>query len=218
MPVQFLTDAEREHLMQFPATLTFDDLITYFTLGDADLTYVHTHRGATNRLGVALQVGMLCYLGYWPADVTRVPEMVVDYVAQQVGVPPASLAAYGQRAHTRTDHQHYIARYLGFRSPDMWFSRTWRAMSHSMQHPLPEQIKVGAPEHLSLNKLDPVHVPFDGARTPWLLQRRLDGAIILPYPCCKRLEFGNPTGGTGSQPPIEHTRRLVPYHSKKLVC
>ena len=35
--------------------------------------------------------------------------------------------------------------------PLVWFSRTKRALSHSMEYPLPQQVEVGAPKHLSLN-------------------------------------------------------------------
>lgn len=150
MPVHVLSDAERERLAQFPPAITPDDLHAYFTLGNADHTFVHTHRGAANRLGVALQLGTLRYLGYWPDDVTQVPPTVVAYVAQQIDVPPASLTAYGQRAHTRTDHQYHIARYLGFRSSDMFDVATLTAwlVERALEHDRPRLLF-----HLALDKL-----------------------------------------------------------------
>lgn len=115
MPVSFLSEAERKRLSRFPEVISPTDLIAYFTLGEADLTQVRKQRGAYNRLGFALQLSGLRYLGFCPDDLTTAPAAVVDYLAQQLEVAPAVLFTYGQRAHTRTDHLQAIQIYLGFR-------------------------------------------------------------------------------------------------------
>ena len=120
MPVQFLTDAERARLNAFPAEITPDDLITYFTLSPADRAQLHTLRGDQNRLGFVLQLGTLRYLGFCPDDLTTAPATVVAYLAEQLGVAPAALADYGTRAQTRTDHLQRVQRYLGFRDADLF--------------------------------------------------------------------------------------------------
>jgi TnpA family transposase len=114
MPGQFLTDPERERLTRFPEEIPPADLTAYFTLSLADREAVRAHRGAANRLGYALQLGAVRYLGFAPADLTTAPPAAVAWLAQQLGESAAALAEY-TRAHTRTDHLREVQAYLGFR-------------------------------------------------------------------------------------------------------
>lgn len=115
MPVGFFTEAERERLGRFPAEISPEELITYFTLTATDLAQVRAHRGEPNRLGFALQLSALRYLGFCPDDLTTAPSAVLTYLAQQLGTAPEALRDYGERAQTRTDHRGEIQAYLGFR-------------------------------------------------------------------------------------------------------
>ncbi len=45
MPIGFLTDADRDRLNRFPNDVAPTDLLTYFTLSEADLELIQTHRG-----------------------------------------------------------------------------------------------------------------------------------------------------------------------------
>ena len=115
MPIGFLTDAERERLDNFPAQVVPGDLETYFTLSRADRRQVPRTTSPANRLGYALQLGTLRFLGFCPDDLSTVPEEVVAYVARQVDAAPGELARYGRRGQTRTEHLRQIRCYLGFR-------------------------------------------------------------------------------------------------------
>jgi len=88
MPVSFLTGRERERLRRFPAEIPLEDVSTYFTLSDLDLGRVLTQRRDYNRLGFALQLCALRYLGFAPDDLSSAPDHVVAYVAQQLAVSP----------------------------------------------------------------------------------------------------------------------------------
>ena len=66
MPGWILTDNEREQWNQVPAKIAPSDLVTYFTLSVAELDLVRQHRGKHNRLGFALQLLTLRYLGFCP--------------------------------------------------------------------------------------------------------------------------------------------------------
>jgi hypothetical protein len=48
MPGQFLTKAEREQLSSFPPHPTEDDIITFFTLSQDELTIVKKRNGEQN--------------------------------------------------------------------------------------------------------------------------------------------------------------------------
>ncbi len=136
MPGRFLSELERERLSQFPPEVSAEDLITYFTLSARDLAFLEDRRGDPNRLGLALQVGTLRYLGFCPDDLTTAPETVVTNLADQLKVKPTALADYGRRSQTRTEHLQEVMAYLGFRLAepgDLDSLRSWlveRALEH----------------------------------------------------------------------------------------
>ena len=115
VPIGFLSDAERERLDGFPAQIVPGDIETYFTLSRADRRQIPQTTSAANRLGFALQLGTLRFLGFCPDDLSTTPESVVSFVAKQVEVAPSDLARYGRRGQTRTEHLRQIRRYLRFR-------------------------------------------------------------------------------------------------------
>ena len=65
MPGQFFSNAERE---RFPSELAPADLIVLFTLSESDLAQVSVKAAPHNRLGFALQLCALRYLGFAPDD------------------------------------------------------------------------------------------------------------------------------------------------------
>ena len=90
-------------------------MITFFTLTGEDLNQIPTTSADYNRLGFALQLSALRFLGFCPDELMTTPSEVVTYVAKQLKIDSPSLDAYGQREHTRTDHLQQIRQYLGFR-------------------------------------------------------------------------------------------------------
>lgn len=68
MPVSFLTDRERERLDRFPVEIPPEDIGAYFTLSPSDLAQLHGQRGDHNRLGFALQLGTVRFLGTFLTD------------------------------------------------------------------------------------------------------------------------------------------------------
>lgn len=136
MPVSFLSEAERVRFNSFPADLSNDDLIAFFTLSETDLLQIPKTASAANRLGVGLQIVLLRFLGFHLIELKLLPESVINYVAWQIGVETEQIIFYGERDQTRTDHQRTIEKYLGFRHPtDDDYQRTndWlleRALEH----------------------------------------------------------------------------------------
>ncbi|MGI9145537.1 MAG: DUF4158 domain-containing protein [Chloroflexota bacterium] len=70
MPVRLFTDADRQRLNRFPTDVPPGDLLASFTLSDADLDLSGDRRGDHNRLGYALQLKALPYLGFVPDDLS----------------------------------------------------------------------------------------------------------------------------------------------------
>jgi Domain of unknown function (DUF4158) len=74
-----------------------------------------------NRLGAALQLCTLPWLGWIPDDLTACPLTAVDRVATQLGLAgddvPGMLAAYGGwEGRTRRDHRGLVLARLGWRT------------------------------------------------------------------------------------------------------
>lgn len=63
MPVEFLTKVQKERYGRFSKPLTYDELASYFYFDDFDQEIIRKHRGDYNRLGFALQLGTVRYLG-----------------------------------------------------------------------------------------------------------------------------------------------------------
>src|SRR5205809_3673513 len=128
MPIGFLTTADHDRLNRFPAQIPDEDLRAFFLLSDADQTAINHQREDATRLGFALQLCALRYLGFAPDDLSTTPEEVVLYVARQLDVPAAAIHAYGQRIKTRTAHLQQVQAYLGFRTAtplDLYALQTW---------------------------------------------------------------------------------------------
>lgn len=89
MPVSFLSDAERQRFNSFPADMSPADLIAFFTLSENDLRQVPKTTTPPNRLGFALRIPLLRFLGFHLPDLTTVPEVVIEYVGSQIGTAAA---------------------------------------------------------------------------------------------------------------------------------
>lgn len=101
---------------RFVGTPSRAELERFFFLDDADKRLVAKRRGDRNRVGFALQLGTVRFLGLFLADPTDVPTEVVAYVAEQVGVGNAScLDGYTRRRATRFEHTAEIVAEYGYR-------------------------------------------------------------------------------------------------------
>ena len=115
MAAWLFSDAHLEQLRSFP-DIDRDQLIRFFTLTPADVAFIDPGRGRgpTDRLGLAVQLCTLPWLGFVPDEVTAAPCAAVNRLAERLHVDPAALAGYGRRGQTRTNHLRLAADYLGW--------------------------------------------------------------------------------------------------------
>jgi tetratricopeptide (TPR) repeat protein len=105
VPVEFLSDEEAARFGRYCGPPSHAELEKAFFLDDADKAEVAKRRGDHNRLGFALQLTTMRYLGTFPDGPLEVPPVVVDYLSEQLGVvDPSCLKRYVLRAKTRLEH------------------------------------------------------------------------------------------------------------------
>jgi len=136
MPVRFLTEEQQQRYGCYLDAPTELQLDRYFHLDDVDRQLIAARRGDHNRLGFAVQLGTVRFLGTFLANPIEVPPNVVNYLAQQLEVASmSSLPTYLEREETRWGHTALIKRHYGYQDfsaqPAHWrfirwlYARAW---------------------------------------------------------------------------------------------
>ena len=97
MPRMFLTSTERERLSCFPDDIPQWDLIAHFTLTEHDCSLIDIYQGETNRLGAALQLCAVRYLGFCPANLRTASGDMTAFLARQLRGYPETFFVLLQR-------------------------------------------------------------------------------------------------------------------------
>jgi len=99
---------------RLPQDIDPDTLRKYFTLTRPDLEQVDQCRGATNKLGFAVQLCTVRWRGHFLRDTREIPEPVLETLSLQLGVLPIPIDDYPQNEKTRFDHLERIRQHLKF--------------------------------------------------------------------------------------------------------
>ncbi len=136
MPVEFLTETQKNNYGRFAGELSPVELARYFHLDDTDRALIDKRRGDHNRFGMALQLGTVRFLGTFLPNPIDVPEGVKMFVSQQLDITDmTSLPRYVAREATRLEHTAAIRQHYGyfdfndppwrFRLSRMLYARAW---------------------------------------------------------------------------------------------
>ena len=86
MPVEFLSDEQVARYGRYHADPSPEQLTRFFYLSPQDLGFLADYRRAYTRLGCAVQLCTLRFLGTFLVDPLEVPWAVVECLAGQVDV------------------------------------------------------------------------------------------------------------------------------------
>ena len=129
MATQFFSTAEIRKLESWPVEVGRDELVQYFTLTPEDVAWVNrSARGTPAKVGLAVQLCALPWLGFVPDDVPAAPPAAVSRLAVQLGLPVGALTSYGSRAQTRTDHLKLSAKRLGWTTAEADDRADWKRL------------------------------------------------------------------------------------------
>ena len=115
---------------------------TYFTLTPHDLEIIQQRRRDHNRLGFAVQLCVLRYLGWTFSDVKEVSVHIIRYLVKQIKADPESFALYADREATKYEHLVEIRREYGYRD---FTSSEYRSLCKNL---VPHAMANGNPLHL----------------------------------------------------------------------
>nr|WP_237533060.1 DUF4158 domain-containing protein [Streptomyces sp. SID685] len=113
VPTNFLSEEQRKRFGRFTEEPDEGQLAGSFLMDQTARRRAMAAKGARNRLGWALQLGTVRYLRTFLDNPEEVPAIVVDYVAEQLGLQAGDLAGYGAMEH-RWDHQEQIRTAYGY--------------------------------------------------------------------------------------------------------
>jgi hypothetical protein len=115
MPVGFLTLEQERRYGRFNGAPTPEQLDRYFHLDDVDLALIGRRRWEHMRLGFAVQLGTVRFLGTFLSDPSEVPSAVTATLAQQIGIAnPGCLVRY-RDGKARWQHAAEIRQTYGYR-------------------------------------------------------------------------------------------------------
>jgi hypothetical protein len=115
MPVEFLTDEQATAFGSFADEPTRPELERFFFLDDEDRKLIAKRRGDHSRLGFAVQICTVRYVGLFLDDPLAVPWAVVEHLAEQLEIEDVScVKEYTERLKTAYEHAWEIRDAYGY--------------------------------------------------------------------------------------------------------
>jgi hypothetical protein len=128
----FLTAKQLAVCGCFDGAPSSEELERFFFLDDEDRKLIAKRRGDASRLGFALQLTTVRFLGTFPDDPLDVPSVVLDELAGQLVIAdPSCVKRYVERPNTKWEHRREICRVDGWTE----FASVREELSRWIDHP-----------------------------------------------------------------------------------
>jgi len=115
VPVDFLSADQQAAYGRYSEPPSAAQLERFFHFDDRDRALIDRRRGDHNRLGFAVQLGTVRFLGTFLARPAEVPQAVAARVAEELRVDPGCLVDYTTRQPTHREHAGEIQREYDYR-------------------------------------------------------------------------------------------------------
>ncbi|AOY77150.1 DUF4158 domain-containing protein [Clostridium formicaceticum] len=115
-PEILLTEEQRLEFTQISPNINEWEIAKYYTFSEQDKEIINRHRRDYNRLGFAVQLGLLRNPGWALNNVSHIPDLVLEYIAEQLNIDPKEMTQYAQRENTRLEHLQEIREEYGYRN------------------------------------------------------------------------------------------------------
>jgi TnpA family transposase len=115
MPVSFLSMSQRESYGRFTVPPSQDEIAQFFHLNDDDLTHIACLRGDHNRLGFALQLTTVRFLGVFLDNPVAVPAQIIQTPMRQLGITTSDCIQAYHEARRHQKHALEIRSRYGYR-------------------------------------------------------------------------------------------------------
>ena len=114
MSSEFLSQQERSSYGHFTGDPSENDLTRYFYLDETDLLYINKKRNDSTRLGFALQLTTLRYLGTFLDNPLDVPEIVMRTISRQLGIQDSNVVKNYAHSSLQWKHTDEIREQYGY--------------------------------------------------------------------------------------------------------
>lgn len=134
MPVGFLTPEQRDYFGRYVGSPSREELERFFYLSDEDRDVIQTLRGDHSRLGYAILLTTVRFLGVLPDKPTSVPSEVQQVLVRQLSITdPDCLLRYSDHRRwihaadiqTRYGYRHFTDHDVGFRLCRWLYALCW---------------------------------------------------------------------------------------------
>ena len=114
MPVSFLTNVQKQCYGRYTGEPTIAQLNQYFHLDQTDRAHITRRRQPHNRLGFAIQLGTVRFLGTFLPDPTDVPKSGVRSLARQLLIADLACLTRYRTSEQRWEHAAEIRHLYGY--------------------------------------------------------------------------------------------------------
>jgi Domain of unknown function (DUF4158) len=114
---QFLSKRQRYQPIALPQHFSDEEMVRDWTLATSDIAEIAKYRQSF-RLFIAIQLCAVRLYGRFLNHVNDLSPHIINYLGQQLDLPPSLAVTVPERKATYTDHRHNIMTYLGFQKFD----------------------------------------------------------------------------------------------------